>query len=84
MDLAHLIPVESESLRGAYDITCNENDHFFIILGKAFKDSYIRADLNGFEIPITASKITVGGNEYWVYTSDNTYHEGIYNIDING
>lgn len=84
MTLEHIIPVEKDNLRGAYDITCGEGERFFIILGSAFKDSYIRADLNGFEIPFTSTKITKDGNDYWVYTSDNQYHAGTYNIDING
>ena len=84
MNLEHIIPVESETLRGAYDVTCDEGNRFFIILGSAFKESYIRADLNGFEIPFTMTKITKDGNDYWVYASENQYHAGTYNIDING
>lgn len=84
MDTSHVIPIDGGILRGAYDITCNEGDHFIIIVGEALRQGFIRADLNGFEIPFNLTKITKDGNIYWVMMSENQYHQGTYNIDING
>lgn len=83
MDVDHIIPFEN-NLRGAYDITCNQGDHIIIIVGSALVEGFIRADLNGFEIPFTSQKVTKNGNDFWVMTSENVYVEGTYNIDING
>jgi hypothetical protein len=83
MDTAHTIPIE-QTIRGAFDVECEEGSHFIVIVGEALKDGFIRADLNGFEIPFNVQKITRDGNNYWVFTSENVYHQGTYNIDING
>ena len=83
MNVEHNIPVEG-IIRGAYDIACSEGDHIIIILGDTLKSAFIRADMNGFEIPFNIEKITLNGSDYWVYTSENTYIAGTYNIDING
>lgn len=68
------------NIRGEYDIRVeNEDDRMFIIIPASLKDQIIRADMNGFEIPFTITNTT----EYIIYTSNNTYKKGVYNIDIN-
>lgn len=83
MDTAHTIPIE-QTIRGAFNVECGEGEHIIVIVGDTLKKGFIRADLNGFEIPFNVEKITKDGNVYWVYTSENVYHAGTYNIDING
>lgn len=83
MDVAHNIPFENR-IRGAYNVTCQEGDHIIVIVGEHLKEGFIRADLNGFEIPFSTEKVSIGGNDYWVMTSENVYVAGTYNIDING
>lgn len=83
MDAAHTIPI-TNGMRGAYDVTCAEGDHIFVIVGDSLAAGFIRADLNSIEIPFTESTVTLDGKTYKVFTSDNTYIAGTYNIDING
>lgn len=83
MDEAHLIPIEN-GMRGAYDVNVAEGDYIFVIVGDTLKDGFIRADLNGFEIPFEESETIVDGVKYRVFTSENEYQAGTYNIDING
>ena len=83
MDTAHIVPFENR-LRGAYNVTCQEGDRIIIIVGEHLREGFIRADLNGFEIPFASKVVTLGGNTYWVMTSENRYVAGTYNIDING
>ena len=78
----HLIPV-TRGMKGSYDIHVNQGDRLLIILGSALRDKFVRADMNGFEIPFTEEIISVEDNAYNVLTSENAYVEGIYNIDIN-
>lgn len=79
----NLIPV-GHHMRGAYDITASEGNHIFIILGESLAEGFIRADMNGMEIAFTQSTVTIDGNTYKVFTSEDTYQAGTYNIDING
>lgn len=83
MNLEHNIPIGS-TLRGAYDVDCRQGDHIILIVGDALRGGFLRADLNGFEIPFDCEMITKDGNSYWVYTSKEVYVAGRYNIDING
>lgn len=83
MTNAHLIPA-SRHMRGAYDITANGGDRIFVIVGESLAQGFIRADMNGIEIAMTESTITKDGNTYKVFTSQDTYQAGTYNIDING
>lgn len=83
MDNGHLIPI-TNGMRGAYDITCNEGDHIFVIVGEKLREGFIRADIDGFEIPFDETAVTVDENLYKVFTSRNIYLAGEYNIDING
>ena len=78
------LPIENDTLRGSYDLTCEDNDNIMILIGKSLEDKFIRADLNGLEIPFEREAITVNGNEYILFTSTNQYNAGTYNIDING
>ena len=82
MDNEHLIPVK-EGMRSQHDISFHEADKLFIIIGSQLRDQFIRADMNGFEISFNETVITVEGNEFSVLESD-PFHEGMYNIDING
>lgn len=83
MTVANLRPI-ANGMRGAYDIDAAEDDHIIIVVGESLAQGFIRADLNGFEIPFTESTVTVDGNTYKVFTSEDTYIAGTYNIDING
>lgn len=83
MDMDHLISFEG-GMRKSYDVACNEGDHFIFIVGEHLRDRFIRADLNGLEIQLSSEMVTIAGKNYWVLTSENIYHEGTYNIDING
>ena len=73
-------------MRGSFDVTVSETGQHIIVIVGTDLTGYIRADMNGFEIPMTLSDppIVVGGKSYNVYTSDNVYAAGTYNIDING
>ena len=82
MTNSHLIPV-TRGMKGSYDIHFNQGDRLFIILGSALRDMFVRADMNGFEIPLTEESISIDSNNYSVLASENAYVEGTYNIDIN-
>ena len=45
---------------------------------------FIRADMNGIEIPFTEQIVDIDDYSYSVLTSENAYVAGTYNIDING
>ncbi len=83
MNKANLIPI-TNGMRGAYDINVNEGNKIIIVVGESLAEGFIRADLNSVEIPFTESVETVDGVRYKVFTSENAYHAGTYNIDING
>lgn len=83
MDESHVIPI-TNGMRGAYDVTVADDEHIIIVVGDSLKEGFIRADMNGFEIPMVESSVTVDGVDYKVFTSVNTYNAGTYNIDING
>lgn len=74
----------SGGLRGDYDIDCLEDSKIYILIEKTIEDQFIRADLNGLEIPFIQETIIINGLEYILFTSINTYNAGTYNIDING
>lgn len=83
MNRSFVVPVR-EHLRGAYDINCSQGDHIIIVMGESLASGFIRADMNGFEIMFNKRTVTVGSDRYVVYTSENIYDAGSYNIDING
>lgn len=80
---ANLKPI-STGLRGNFDIHFEQGDQLFIILGSNLREMFIRADMNGIEIPFTEQTIDIDDYSYNVLTSENAYVEGTYNIDING
>lgn len=83
MTLENLRPI-SNGMRGAYDINMPDNGHIIIVMEESLRERFIRADLNSIEIPFIESTVNINNKTYKVFTSDNTYNEGIYNIDING
>ena len=83
MDVEHVIPI-TNGMRGAYDVDVAQGQHIIIIVGESLAGGFLRADLNGVEIPFTESTITVDNKNYRVFTSENTYNAGTFNIDING
>jgi hypothetical protein len=70
----------TEGLKANYDITVPEGKCIFVVLGEGIQESFIRADINGVEIPFLPVTVV---NGYKVYKSNNPYQEGEYNIDIN-
>lgn len=71
------------SIEGSYDIEFSQGSHLFIILPISLTDKFVRADMNGFEIPVKKETVEIDGKEYTIIESSNTYSEGTYNIDIN-
>ena len=83
MDVEHVIPI-TKHMRGAYNLTVANGEHIIIVVGESLREGFIRADINGVEIPFNESTVTVDDKVYKVFISDNTYAAGTYNIDING
>lgn len=83
MDVEHVIPI-TNGMRGAYDVDVTQGQHIIIIVGESLAGGFLRADLNSVEINFTESTVTVDGKNYKVFTSDEAYSAGTYNIDING
>ena len=82
MDSAHARQLNN-TMRHSYDVTFADNDKLIIVMGATLRPGFIRADLNGAEIPMTETTVTIDGKQYSVFTSD-TWSAGDYNIDING
>jgi len=53
-------------------------------MSEQLAEEFIRADLNGIEIPFEITNILINDTRYRIYKSVNNYNEGTYNIDING
>lgn len=83
MDVEHVIPI-TNGMRGAYNVDVAQGDHIIIIVGESLAGGFLRADLNSVEINFTESTVTVDGKNYKVFTSEEAYSAGTYNIDING
>ena len=83
MKNSNLRPI-TNGMRGAYNIDLASGQKIIIVLGKSLREGFIRADINGVEIAFVETTQTVNGNTYKVFTSENTYQAGTYNIDING
>jgi hypothetical protein len=82
---AHRHSADSCCMRGNYDISCADGNRIYFIIADAAKTAFQRADMNGIEIAFTESTFTDAyNNVFRVYTSENTYQAGTYNIDING
>ena len=82
MDREHARQI-NEFMRASYDVSFADGQKLVIVLGASFRGAFIRADLNGAEIELNESTVTIDGKEYAVLTSD-TWSAGDYNIDING
>ena len=83
MKNSNLRPI-ANGMRGAYNIDLESGQKIIIVLGTSLREGFIRADINGVEIAFVETTQTVNGNTYKVFTSENTYQAGTYNIDING
>lgn len=83
MDEEHVVPLKIH-MRGQYNVPVEDGQHILIVVGSSFRDGYLRADMNGFEIPFTESEVELEGTTYKVFTSVNTYQAGTYRINING
>ena len=83
MDVEHVIPI-TNGMRGAYNVNVAQGQHIIIIVGESLAGGFLRADLNSVEINFTESTVTVDGKNYKVFTSEEVYSAGTYNIDING
>ena len=69
------------TLEGDYDAEIkHEGDYLFVIIPISRKEEFRRCkmDMSGIEIPFTEEEMP----EYIVCKSVSTFHEGIYNIDI--
>ena len=87
MDIDHLIPV-TPGVEVRREVTCEEGDNIFVVIGKAFESTFQRADMNGFEIPFAKypddeHDVVIDGKVYVVFESVNTYTAGTYEISIN-
>jgi len=83
MNVEHVIPI-TNGMRGAYDVDVTQGQHIIIVVGESLASGFLRADLNSVEINFTESTVTVDGKNYKVFTSEEAYSAGTYNIDING
>jgi hypothetical protein len=83
MNVDHVIPI-TNGMRGAYDVDVTQGQHIIIVVGESLAGGFLRADLNSVEINFTESTVTVDGKNYKVFTSEEAYSAGTYNIDING
>ena len=83
MDVEHVIPI-TNGMRGAYNVDVAQGQHIIIIVGESLAGGFLRADLNSVEINFTESTVTIDDKNYKVFTSEEAYSAGTYNIDING
>lgn len=68
------------SLAGTYNISVINNDYIFIIMSEVLAEGFIKAEMDGFEIPFIRHDDTPSG--YVCFQSANTYIGGNYNIDL--
>lgn len=75
-----------EDMKMSSNFTFAEGKYLHVCLPKA-QDVFVRADLNGVEIPMTTTEVTVttgGESVVWnVHISENPFSAGTYNIDFN-
>ena len=83
MNVEHVIPI-TNGMRGAYDVDVTQGQHIIVVVGESLAGGFLRADLNSVEINFVESTVTVDGKNYKVFTSEEVYSAGTYNIDING
>lgn len=79
---ANMVGVK-KSMKMNVNVTVTQGQHIIIVIKKPFDAYFSRADINGTEMPFTVTEETVDGEEYAVYTSDDAYNAGTYNLDIN-
>lgn len=79
----NVIPIENNMMRCTKDITCEQGDNIIVVVGDSLS-GYLRADMNGYEIPFDNTDVIINDTFYKVYTSKNKYNAATYNIDING
>jgi hypothetical protein len=82
MNVEHVIPI-TNGMRGAYDVDVTQGQHIIVVVGESLAGGFLRADLNSVEINFTESTVTVDDKNYKVFTSEEAYSAGTYNIDIN-
>lgn len=83
MDVKHVIPI-TNGMRGTHNVNVAQGQHIIIVVGDSLASGFIRADLNSIEINFIESTITIDNKTYKVFTSEEVYSAGTYNIDING
>lgn len=83
MDVEHAQSIEGGTIQGSYNVTVPEDGHIIIVFAQELAEEFVRADMNGVEIPMTESSYTVSDVTYTVFTSNDTFVAGTYNIDIN-
>lgn len=83
MNQDNLISTDN-GMRGAYNVSVDDGQHIIIVIGEALRGGFLRADINGVEIPFTEYSEVINSHRYKVLISDNVYNVGTYNIDING
>ena len=83
MDVEHAQSIEGGTIQGSYNVTVPEDGHIIIVFAQELAEEFVRVDMNGVEIPMTESSYTVSDVTYTVFTSNDTFVAGTYNIDIN-
>lgn len=85
MTIANTV-VFNSNMRATKDVSVNSENgqNIFIVTSEKFRSNFIRADLNGVEIPFVETDVQIEGDNYKVLTSKYTYQEGTYAIEING
>lgn len=64
------------------DIAVANGQHIIIVMAKSVSSTFLRADINGIEIPFVES--TSADGNYKVFVSEETFQAGKYDIHING
>ena len=68
----------SNSISGVYQIDIPSGSHIYFFVPAAVTNFY--ATVNGMEIPFTESSVTIDGQAYKMYESNNTYEAVTFNI----
>ena len=83
MTFPNLKPINNGN-KSNYNIPFSEGDMLFIIVIEQLKDYFVRADLNGVELPLKEKDdIVIDGVRYKVFCHETPWIAGTYNIDIN-
>ena len=84
MKFSNLKDVDNKFMRCNYDVTFNQDEYLFIILGDNLYDNFQRVDMNGVEVSLIQEDVIIEDKIYRIYRSENIYTQGTYNFDING